>query len=126
MQSASTMAVRHSGSSRQSRRGMRRMNMMTNMEIPELEKKISLIALHYGTRPQILKAVEETIELSEALIKSLNKGISSDEILDEMADTFIMMKQIQLFCQISDEELSSRIEMKVNRQIHRIQKEKEA
>lgn len=100
--------------------------MMTNIEIPELEKKISLIALHYGTRPQILKAVEETIELSEALIKSLNKGISSEEILDEMADTIIMMKQIQFFCQISDEELSSRIEMKVNRQIHRIQKEKEA
>lgn len=103
--------------------------MMTNMEIPELEKKISLIALHYGARPQIMKAVEETVELAEALIKSLNKGISSDcsfEILDEMADTIIMMKQIQLFCQISDEELSSRIEMKVNRQIHRIQKEKEA
>lgn len=100
--------------------------MMTDMEIPELDKKITLIALHYGTRPQILKAVEETVELAEALIKSLNKGISSDEILDEMADTIIMMKQIQLFCQISDEELSSRIEMKVDRQIHRIQREEEA
>lgn len=100
--------------------------MMNNLVIQELDEKISLIALHYGTKPQIMKAVEETIELSEALIKSLNKGISSDEILDEMADTIIMMKQIQLFCQISDEELSSRIEMKVNRQIHRIQREEEA
>ena len=99
---------------------------MNNLVIQELDEKISLIALHYGTKPQIMKAVEETIELSEALIKSLNKGISSDEILDEMADTIIMMKQIQLFCQISDEELSSRIEMKVNRQIHRIQREEEA
>lgn len=74
----------------------------------------------YGANNQILKAVEELTELTEVLIKMVNKGDSLEHLVDELADVYIMLEQIKIACCIEPEQLDEQINKKIIRQLKRI------
>lgn len=80
----------------------------------------------WGERQQVIKAVEELSELSQALCKWLNvhtrvsnSVLSEREIMnsvrDEFADVTIMLHQLANIFEISDHQLDARIAKKCNR-----------
>ena len=88
------------------------------------DEKLEKIIKTYGSKAQISKAVEELIELAEVLIKDVNKGICDHwELLEELADVEIMLKQLRIIYKVDDTELQGYINDKTNRTIERIEKE---
>ena len=86
-----------------------------------IEKKIELIADRYGYEPQSRQCIEEMAELTQAINKLWRKcnfggndrqiAEAEDAVLDEMADTLIMLWQGPL---------AKRIDEKLNRQLERM------
>ncbi|MCI5543451.1 MAG: hypothetical protein MR405_06030 [Mollicutes bacterium] len=109
-----------------------------------MHKKIRYILNYFGIKNQLKKFNEEVYELNEAVIKYINKGaietacenisyVMADllnikhtdykfYIKEELADVYLILKQIQFYFDISGEELQKNIEYKVNRTINRIEK----
>ena len=90
-----------------------------------MTKEQKLKAMHilyrYGAKPQMLKCCEELSELETAILKFVNKGINNTvEILDEMADVYIMLEQMKSVFPFGENMLEERIEYKLNRQLQRI------
>ena len=84
------------------------------------DDRVRTIASHYG-HAQIIKTVEELIELAEVLVKDYNKGsVDIDSLYEEIADVEIMLAQIKILYGINDEELREMINRKLNRTIRRM------
>lgn len=90
----------------------------------EQKLKAEQILQNYGARPQMLKCCEELSELEAAILKHLNKDIdNSDEVLDEVADVYIMLEQVKSIFGFDENSVESRINYKLNRQAGRIRDE---
>lgn len=95
------------------------------------EQKIQYIAEHYGYEPQSRQLIEEMAELTVAINKGWRKkhpleysaGSEYEHILEEIADTLIMILQIKHLLGVEDKELLAIVEQKVDRQIERIKNE---
>ena len=109
-----------------------------------MNKKIRYILNYFGIKKQLKKFNEEVFELNETVIRFLNKGAIESaienvshtvagllnieptdykkNIKEELADVYLMLKQIQLHFNISEEELQKNISYKVSRTINRIEK----
>lgn len=109
-----------------------------------MHKKIRYILNYFGIKNQLKKFNEEVYELNEAVIKYTNKGAIETAcenisyvmanllnvkptdykfyIKEELADVYLILKQIQLYFDISEEELQKNVKYKVNRTINRIEK----
>lgn len=94
-----------------------------------IEQKVQYIADHYGYEPQSRQLIEEMAELTVAINKAWRSGsrkipntdyLDYEHILEEMADTFIMIWQIKCLLGVRDGEFSEIVEQKLNRQIERI------
>lgn len=84
-------------------------------------EKLKAIILHYGLSAQTSKAVEELIELSEILVKYMNKGdLDRDELYEEMADVLIMVEQLKIIYNIDTAALQQVIDMKIDRTLERM------
>lgn len=89
-----------------------------------MKEKLIKIIRHYSKYSQISKAVEELIELSELLIKAVNKlEINMDSLYEEMADVEIMLAQLKIIYGINDEVLRNYKEQKIDRTLKRIDAE---
>ncbi|CAM9144246.1 hypothetical protein MYMA111404_03705 [Mycoplasma marinum] len=85
-----------------------------------MQNKIKQILESSNDKSQVLQAVEELAELSQALIKNVNRNKDNiDDITQEMADVFIMLEQLKLIYKIDDQELKKQMEFKVNRYLKR-------
>ena len=95
------------------------------------EQKIQYIADHYGYEPQSRQLIEEMAELTVEINKAWrshpndvevpNMGYKNyKNILEEMADTLIMVWQIKYLLGIGEGELADIAEQKLDRQIERI------
>lgn len=92
------------------------------------------IADHYGEEHQMLKAVEEMAELTQAIIKYLDGPAEWNDLLGELADVLIMAEQLDYLTQrwiapLGYEHLSDvghRISIKLNRQLERMESENDA
>lgn len=84
--------------------------------------KCETIAEHYGNSTQEFQAVSELFELGEVLTRRPGQRTLSwkDKLLDEMADVTIMIQQLRLLYNISDELFNEKINEKLNRQLNRI------
>ena len=90
---------------------------MTN----EQKLKAMHIVYVYGSKAQMLKCCEELSELEAAILKHINKeGKNTDEVLDEMADVYIMLEQMKSIFPFGENVLNDRINYKLNRQMDRI------
>lgn len=79
------------------------------------------IVRYYGYRSQKSKAVEELLELSEVLIKDVNKHeLDKDALYEELADVEIMLAQLMQIYDIDLEGLQQEIDRKLDRTIDRI------
>ena len=95
-------------------------------------KNITSIINHFGRNNQLNKAKEELKELKEA-IEELQVyeqcPVKTEEIfkkkkynvLQEMADVYVMLEQLQIIMNISDDDINNMIENKINRTLFRIQ-----
>ncbi len=99
-----------------------------------MKDKIEKIAKHYRFETQLIQLGEENSELFEALSKYHRfknlKDISIDDsnmliqnIVEEIADCEIMLEQMKILLDISNEAVESIKENKVNRQLERIERE---
>ena len=70
---------------------------------------------HFGKEAQLKKAKEELNELIEAIDSK-----KPDNVLDEVADCIIMIKQVQIMFNLSNEQIDERIDFKMNRTKQRI------
>ena len=100
-------------------------------------QKIRYIANHYGFENQSRQLMEECGELAQAANKMwrttkefvCGDGKSTEfiaaekNLISEMADVSIMIAQIQELLGISNDQIADQVEIKLNREIERIQKE---
>ena len=73
----------------------------------------------YGSENQKLKACEELCELQEAILKDVNKHIDSG-VVEEIADVYIMLAQLEVIYDIDIIDLYDVISYKLNRQRERM------
>lgn len=85
--------------------------------IPVLKKAIC----KYGKQAQLDVAVEEMAELTKEIIKSKRGASNYHQIVEELADVYIMMTQIRLIYGIYDEELINAMHLKIARLEKRLQ-----
>ena len=68
----------------------------------------------WGKIPQILMALEEMAELSKELLKNINRNaLNEQEIKEEIGDVYILLEQLKIIYDISDQELSELMEKKL-------------
>ena len=99
------------------------------------ESKCRQIAEKYGMRNQEQQAVSELTELQYVLTRRPNqrgaawaekhKATWTESLLDEIADVFIMLEQLRTLHGISKDAVNDEINYKLNRQLDRIENEKE-
>jgi NTP pyrophosphatase (non-canonical NTP hydrolase) len=79
----------------------------------------------YGTDLQCFVACEELAELIQAISKALrtDNDDNKDNLIEEMADVYIILEQLQELYTISDELINEKITEKLERQDKRNQKE---
>ena len=91
----------------------------------------------YGVLPQLKHFNSEIFELQEAIINhELKKSVeyeiplteiigTREHIIEEIADVLVMLKQFQYYYGIEDKDIKKIMEFKINRQLERIENEKE-
>ncbi len=90
-----------------------------------MENKIKQIAEHFGKMVQTAKACEELAELICELTRDIITDDRRENIVEEMADVEIMLEQMKHFYNITDDELATEKEYKIERTLERIEKLKE-
>lgn len=100
-----------------------------------MNEKLLKIVNYYGVMPQLKYFQSEVFEFNESIIKKEIENtfgettIKMDEnnlkhIAEEMADVMVMLKQFQLYYDISTEEIEKIMQYKIDRQIKRIEDDK--
>lgn len=85
------------------------------------EREIYLKALSkWGVEPQCKMAIEEMAELTNALMKYDRGRNTVEDIIEEIADVIIMMRQMSLI--FGEEAVSKQINYKLNRLSDRLNK----
>lgn len=87
------------------------------------EAKIKRIINHYGKEAQKDVAIEEMSELTKELIKERRIKYNMDSILEEIADVTLMLHQLLIIYNFTEEDVKRIIDEKVERQIKRIEDE---
>lgn len=86
----------------------------------EQKLKALRILQHYDSKAQMIKCCEELSELETAILQHISKGQCQDKILEEMADTYIMLEQLLCIMPFGDNILEDKINFKLDRQLQRI------
>lgn len=92
----------------------------------DLQKQAAAkIIAHYGTAHQLVKLCEECGELVQQAAKCHDKGIPySDDMIEEIADVIVMIKQFETVMSQPDRDLlEDHIAYKLQRQLDRIESE---
>jgi Interferon-inducible GTPase (IIGP). len=87
---------------------------------PEQEKVMQSAIATFGIDDQTIKAIEEFSELNVELAKMVNAPDFFDQerydaMVEEMADSHIMLYQLKTMYKVSDEELNLKIFEKLKR-----------
>ena len=72
----------------------------------------------YGKSHQVSKLLEEVGEFIETVIND-----DKENMVQEMADCMVMLKQFQYYYGITDEEIINNMQFKIKRQLERIENE---
>ena len=87
------------------------------------------IAEHYGKAKQRMQAVQELSELilviSRRADQKEDRQAYIESLIDEIADSKIMIEQIRALYSIPDFDIRQRIDFKLKRQLERIANEQE-
>ena len=88
------------------------------------DTRIKTIADHYGIKKQLRQLAEECSELAVEASHSARKG-TTVKIIGEIADVQIMIEQIIHLAKIDRCDIEDCINYKLDRQMKRIEKEKD-
>lgn len=88
------------------------------------EAKITTILMHYGPDKQKLQTIEELSELQAEIARDLNGKGDTFALRCEVADVLVMLTQLMAIYDIDPDELEKVIDFKLERQIGRIEEEK--
>ena len=86
-------------------------------------EKLRKIINHYGINKQLKYFQSEVFELNESIIgyendyEGLYLGNDTNHIAEEIADVMVMLKQIQLYYDISTEDIKKIMKLKVDRSL---------
>lgn len=89
----------------------------------EQHVKALRILQYYKADSQYLKCVEELSELTEAIMKHINKGNNKDAIFEEIVDVEIMLEQVKILLPQGENVFSEEIDRKLDRQLRRIKEQ---
>lgn len=81
---------------------------------------LSTAIMQYGSTAQIHMAIEEMAELANALMKDMRGRVTAEQIITEVADVSIMMRQLSLMLGV--DKVQAEIERKTNRLQERLNK----
>ena len=84
-----------------------------------MENKLLTIFYTYGKSHQVSKLLEEVGEFIETVINE-----DKENMVQEMADCMVLLKQFQYYYGITDEEITNNMQLKIKRQLERIENEK--
>ena len=84
-----------------------------------MENKLLTIFYTYGKSHQVSKLLEEVGEFIETVINE-----DKENMVQEMADCMVILKQFQYYYGITDEEITNNMQLKIKRQLERIENEK--
>ena len=84
-----------------------------------MENKLLTIFNTYGKSHQVSKLLEEVGEFIETVINE-----DKENMVQEMADCFVMLKQFQYYYEINDDEIIKVMKEKIDRQLERIKEGK--
>ena len=79
---------------------------------------------YYGHEPQKMMLLEEMAELQKEICKDMRYDPDLEAITEEVADVLIMLEQIQMMYRISETRLHQITNIKLRRQLRRIEDEK--
>ncbi len=106
-----------------------------------MDERLINIVKHYDNDAQIRQLIEEMAELTQALNKlwraeqgyineyydGYKKGaavkICRESVIEETADVMICLKELKYILGVSDEEIKQYIDVKLNRQLERMERE---
>ena len=89
------------------------------MNRDERNEKYLRIFMFYSPNAQKIQAIQEFSELIQALTKDINNQGSRENLIEEMADSKIMLEQMQLILDITDDDLKKVIYNKLERRIEK-------
>ncbi|MDR2526508.1 MAG: hypothetical protein LBC92_01390 [Rickettsiales bacterium] len=70
----------------------------------------------FGRTQEVIMCLEEMAELQKELCKNINRNKSNvDEIASEIADVYLMLKQVQILYNITDKDIKNIMDYKVDR-----------
>lgn len=84
--------------------------------------KVAQIVGHYGKTHQKIKTAEELSELQTVVLQDLcdtNKN-TRHELLEEVADVYVVLKELEVIYEFDDREINPIIEYKLERTLNRI------
>ena len=84
----------------------------------QMENKLLTIFYTYGKSHQVSKLLEEVGEFIETIINE-----DKENMVQEMADCMVMLKQFQYYYGITDEEIIKVMKEKIERTIKRMENE---
>lgn len=88
-----------------------------------LRVQAPIILKHFGHEPQMIATCEELGELTTALCKRINrKTVTEEQVIDEIADCFIMLNQMRLI--FGENAVDDRIRFKLDRTMKFISEKK--
>lgn len=89
----------------------------TARETDDLKAVCAQAINSFGDAPQMLVAIEEMAELTQALSKSGRYGIEAAraQVLEEMADVYIMLEQLKIIFDFSAEEVQQEQAVKLEK-----------
>lgn len=88
------------------------------------QESIGWIVTNSNVRTQLCVAVEELSELQKEICKYVRDPIYEkhyDQIKEELADVLIMCSQLQYIFGITDKDLDTEIDFKLNRTMERLE-----
>lgn len=92
--------------------------MLDEEEIKILEKAIK----KYGEKAQVYQSIEEMAELIVELNKNITRGKENiDDIAEELADTAIMLVQLEIIYSKKDKEFGSKVNSVIDYKIKRLE-----
>ena len=92
----------------------------------DLQKNALVKALEkFGSISELIITVEELSELQKEVTKQLRNEGKMENLVEEMADVYIVMEYLKLIFAINDEDIKTEIAFKIDRLISRLGEENE-
>lgn len=92
----------------------------------DLQKNALVKALEkFGSISELIITVEELSELQKEVTKQLRNEGKMENLVEEMADVYIVMEYLKLIFAINDEDIKTEIAFKIDRLMSRFGEENE-